>query len=283
MNRNFGEVAGTSVGTIYKTREDLREAGIHMPIQAGISGTIAEGAESIVLSGGYPDDQFSDDYILYTGSGKRDEHTGALIANQEMKGFNLALAKSCDEGLPVRVSRALGARRKRLPTDGYIYEGIFYIENYSQIVGVDGYRIWQFCLIKQSPVESYVHGSTLQKRTATTVQRIVRSTLVANSVKEIYKNECQICNATIKTPAGYYSEGAHIRPLGANHNGDDTLSNILCLCPNHHVMLDYGTIYISGNFTIKNRFDNKIIGKLNVHPSHVINIQNFQYQKEMFG
>jgi len=282
MARKFGEISGTSVGSIYRTREDLRAAGIHMPMQGGISGTEADGAESIVLSGGYPDDEFSDDYILYTGSGERDKHTDVLIADQEMTGFNLALAKSCDDGLPIRVCRALEARRKRLPKGGYIYEGIFYIESYSQIIGVDGYRIWQFSLIRQSNSESYVYENTAHKRITTTVQRLVRNTLISNSVKKMYDYKCQICNTQIKTPAGFYSEGAHVRPLGANHNGDDNESNILCLCPNHHVMLDYGTIYIDESFFVYNRYNSEKIGELKVNSRHPINVKNFLYQKNIF-
>ena len=39
-----------------------------------------------------------------------------------------------------------------------------------------------------------------------------------------------------------YSEAHHIKPLGSPHNGPDTAENIVVLCPNHHVMLDYGVI-----------------------------------------
>ena len=35
-----------------------------------------------------------------------------------------------------------------------------------------------------------------------------------------------------------YAEGAHIRPLGSPHDGPDKLENVLCLCPNHHVLFD---------------------------------------------
>ena len=141
MKRVFGPIEDVVIGSIYKTREELRNVGIHMPLQGGISGSASEGADSIVLSGGYPDDEFNDDSILYTGSGKRDERTGVLTEDQKLIGVNKALAKSCNDGLPIRVVQALGVRRKQLPTQGYRYEGIYYIENYSRITGVDGYKI----------------------------------------------------------------------------------------------------------------------------------------------
>jgi putative restriction endonuclease len=283
MKRDFGPIENVAIGSIYKTREELRNAGIHMPLQGGISGSASEGAESIVLSGGYPDDEFNDDSILYTGSGKRDEHTGLLTEDQKLIGGNRALAKSCDDGLPVRVVQALGVRRKQLPTQGYRYEGIYYIENYSRVTGVDGYKIWQFHLIRQSKAESAVYDTVTHKRVLTSVQRLVRNTLIANTIKKMYEYKCQICGLRIETPSGYYSEGAHIKPLGANHNGADSKSNLLCLCPNHHVMLDYGAIYIDEDFYVFEREDNRKIGRLNVQKSHLIDKQNLIYQREIFN
>lgn len=37
-----------------------------------------------------------------------------------------------------------------------------------------------------------------------------------------------------------YAEAAHIRALGSPHNGPDVIENVLCLCPNHHVLFDNG-------------------------------------------
>ena len=54
-----------------------------------------EGAESVVVSGGYPDDQDSGDEIIYTGQGGRDT-SGKHVKDQELEleRGNLALAKS---------------------------------------------------------------------------------------------------------------------------------------------------------------------------------------------
>lgn len=37
-------------------------------------------------------------------------------------------------------------------------------------------------------------------------------------------------------------DALRLRPLGGPHHGPDTPGNIVVLCPNHHVMLDFGTI-----------------------------------------
>ena len=78
---------------------------MHRPTQSGISGTRAEGADSIVVSGGYEDDEDYGDLIVYTGAGGRDPQTGQQIADQDFTAQNLALVTSEAEGLPVRVTR----------------------------------------------------------------------------------------------------------------------------------------------------------------------------------
>lgn len=77
--RIFGEIAGIPEGTIFESRLELSRAGVHRPTQAGISGTGKEGADSIVLSGGYEDDQDEGNLIVYTGHGGRDPETSQQI------------------------------------------------------------------------------------------------------------------------------------------------------------------------------------------------------------
>jgi predicted restriction endonuclease len=56
----------------------------------------------------------------------------------------------------------------------------------------------------------------------------------------LHEYRCQICGKRIALPdGGFYAEAHHIRPLGSPHNGPDHVGNILCVCPNHHVALDY--------------------------------------------
>ena len=86
-----GDIDGIAEGTVFASRRDLHAAGIHRGLQRGI-GTKGE---SIVLSGGYVDDEDLGDLIIYTGEGGRDVRTGRQIADQTMTGGNLALAQSC--------------------------------------------------------------------------------------------------------------------------------------------------------------------------------------------
>ena len=77
-------------------------------------------------------------------------------------------------------------------------------------------------------------------RIKTTVSRVIRDTALARNVKELYGFRCQLCGHTIQRSDGsFYAEAHHIRPLGSPHDGPDRLDNLLCVCPNHHVELDY--------------------------------------------
>ena len=86
-------------------------------------------------------------------------------------------------------------------------------------------------------------GKMETRRKTTKVERIIRDTNVSNWVKKLYNNCCQICGISIEIQKDeYYSEGHHIIPL--NQCGSDTINNLICVCPNHHVQLDYGAIKI---------------------------------------
>jgi putative restriction endonuclease len=98
----FGEIPGYPEGSQFESREALRQAGLHRHPQAGISGSPDDGADTIIVSGGYPDDRDEDDRILYTA----DKMTGAgQVADQTLTRASLALARSEERGVPVRVIR----------------------------------------------------------------------------------------------------------------------------------------------------------------------------------
>jgi HNH endonuclease len=84
------------------------------------------------------------------------------------------------------------------------------------------------------------------KRVHGTVSRIVRNTIIIKQLKGRYEHSCQVCGAYIFVSGDkFYCEGHHLKPLGQPHNGLDSTSNVLILCPNHHAMFDLGAIAIS--------------------------------------
>lgn len=77
------------------------------------------------------------------------------------------------------------------------------------------------------------------------VNQIIRNIRWAKRIKRLCENRCQICGERIQIGEDeYYSEAHHIQPIGEPHNGPDDINNMLCVCPNHHVMLDYGVIFL---------------------------------------
>ncbi|MDB5239528.1 MAG: hypothetical protein JWP57_153 [Spirosoma sp.] len=86
--RVFGNIPGIPEGSEFENRYFLSNYGIHRPLQAGISGSQTEGADSIVLSGGYEDDEDLGDVIIYTGHGGRSLDTGLQVADQQLVRLN---------------------------------------------------------------------------------------------------------------------------------------------------------------------------------------------------
>jgi hypothetical protein len=83
-------------------------------------------------------------------------------------------------------------------------------------------------------------GNMTPIRIATVTNRIQRDSVLSTQVKQLHAGHCQICGHRIELPDGsFYAEAHHIQPLGAPYHGPDVIANILCVCPNHHVELDY--------------------------------------------
>jgi putative restriction endonuclease len=286
-DRVFGEIAGIPVGASFANREELARSGIHKPTQAGISGSAEDGADSIVLSGGYEDDQDFGRVIIYTGHGGQDPVTRKQIANQELARQNLALAVSMQQGLPVRVVRGFAHRAQFSPDQGYRYDGLFSVESFWHERGASGFKVWRFRLVRRDELPStderesdlaLSQGNSIPARAKTSISRVIRDTELSADLKRLYNFTCQVCGTRLEGPAGPYVEAAHVRPLGRPHNGPDTPDNLICLCPNHHYLFDIGTFGI--------RTDRSLIGisgTLIVHKKHLLNPEHLRYHRLHFG
>lgn len=286
--RIFGDIPGIEPGASFLTRQAVSEAGLHGPWQSGIHGTAREGASSIVVSGGYVDDEDLGNVIIYTGHGGRDAASGRQVRDQSLDDpGNAGLVTSCLESLPVRVIKGASG-------GPYIYEGLFQVADYWSKAGSDGFRVWQFRLEalgsrisfrRDDPVDRPTReapdGTASPTRKTAITQRLVRSTRVVEYIKDLYQNRCQVCGTVLVHPAGKTSEGAHIRALGSPHDGHDATSNVLCLCPNHHTLLDRGGIWISDDLTVYS-YTGELIGSLTVHADHILDLENFAYHRGLW-
>ena len=119
----FGHIPRYPVGSRFESHAELSEAGVHRHRQAGISGSASEGADSIVLSGGYEDDLDNGDEIVYTGHGGRDQETNKQIADQNFSRWNRALAYSSLNGLRFGSLGVPVTTRRILPAPGTVTTG----------------------------------------------------------------------------------------------------------------------------------------------------------------
>ena len=289
----IGQPLGVEVGATFANRAALQDAGVHRAGMAGITGTAATGAESVVVSGGYEDDEDYGNLIIYTGHGGRDPNTGKQIADQlPLSPGNAALITSSLSGADVRVIRGRNPASTYAPTSGFRYDGLFRVESYWTERGKSGYLVCRYRLVSQDvysaalDAETALDGSSAPQgnhqpsRMLAMVQRIIRSSAVVEHVKQLYDFTCQICRTRLPVGAkGGYAEGAHIHPLGKPHRGPDIISNVLCLCPNCHVLFDHGSIKIEDDFLIRGGPTNGDM--LLVQKSHKIDVVFLDYHRKI--
>jgi putative restriction endonuclease len=297
----IGDVPGVHEEQVFADREALAVAGVHRERQAGITGTAARGAESIVLSGGYADIDRGNT-IVYTGHGG--QQAKKQVENQTfLARGNAALKTSMINLAPVRVIRGRGKTKERNahvhnpPPSGYRYDGLYFVDD-CYYEKVDGFRLCRFRLSKASQVdviatpsdallESKEWHSELPAGTknpgkrAFEGSRVVRSVELANEVKALHDHTCQACGNRLEVSGRGYAEGAHIRALGGGHDGPDEPDNMLCLCPNCHVLFDYGALIVEKDYSV---FRNgQLIGKLRMQPEHPIQDEHLEYHRQRYA
>ena len=140
----YGHPGTYRPGDTFRNRIDLSLSGVHRPRRTGVCGTQSLGAESIVLAGQYEEDDFGEDEILYSGNGGRDPKTGHQIMDQVATTGILALLRSIETGLPVRVLRKVPADDGELEV--YRYEGLYQVVGSTYAPGKSGFLVYVFRL-----------------------------------------------------------------------------------------------------------------------------------------
>jgi putative restriction endonuclease len=185
------------------------------------------------------------------------------------------------EGLLIRVVRGSEHRSSFSPATGYRYDGLFRIESYWQERGRDGFLVCRYRLVADRTRDLAVTADAAvgepARRAVTNVQCIVRDTALSREVKRLHDYRCQVCGIRLDCAGGPYAEAAHIRPLGRPHDGPDDLANLLCLCPNHHVLLDNGALGIGDTLKVIG-----LPGTLAVVRGHRIDTRHLAFHRQLW-
>ncbi|XP_074568350.1 histone-lysine N-methyltransferase family member SUVH9-like [Curcuma longa] len=153
-SRIIGCIPGIRVGDVFFYRMELVVIGLHGLIQAGIdfvtAGRSTSGepiATSIVVSGGYEDDDDKGAVLIYTGQGGRERNVAQQRSDQKLHGGNLALERSMNYGIEIRVIR--GIKCNKSPSGMvYFYDGLYKITDCWMDLGKSGFKVYKYKLLR---------------------------------------------------------------------------------------------------------------------------------------
>lgn len=120
-------------------------------------------------------------------------------------------------------------------------------------------------------------------RASMTTYRVIRDSAVTDWVKELHGHRCQACGQRFDSPRGPVAEGAHIRPLGAEHEGPDDVRNVLCLCPTHHALFDRGAFVVADDLSLHSTHVQGLLERLSTHARHEIGVEYLAYHRLTAG
>ncbi|GAV70446.1 SET domain-containing protein/YDG_SRA domain-containing protein/Pre-SET domain-containing protein [Cephalotus follicularis] len=151
--RIVGSIPGVEVGDLFFFRMELCVMGLHGQPQAGIDylpGSQSSNGEpiatSIIVSGGYEDDEDAGDVIIYTGHGGQDKFNRQCM-HQKLEGGNRALERSMHYGIEVRVIRGI-KYEGGVSSKVYVYDGLYKIHDCWFDVGKSGFGVYKYKLVR---------------------------------------------------------------------------------------------------------------------------------------
>ncbi|XP_017699460.2 histone-lysine N-methyltransferase family member SUVH9-like [Phoenix dactylifera] len=172
--RIIGSIPGIEIGDVFFYRVELCVVGLHGQMQAGIdyvpasqTGTGEPIATSIIVSGGYEDDDDRGDVLIYTGHGGREKRDARQSVDQELKAGNLALKHSVDYGIEIRVIR--GSKSDCSPSGKvYVYDGLYKVVDCWNDAGKSGFGVYKYKLVRiegQQMMGSYMLKLAVELKT----------------------------------------------------------------------------------------------------------------------
>ncbi|CAH8331430.1 unnamed protein product [Eruca vesicaria subsp. sativa] len=148
-----GPIPGVEIGDMFLYRLELCVVGLHGQPQAGIDYLTAHRssngepiATSVIVSGGYEDDEDTGEVLVYSGHGGQDKFH-RQCQHQRLESGNLAMERSMHYGIEVRVIR--GVRYDNVVSSKvYVYDGLYRIVEYWFDVGKSGFGVFKFKLVR---------------------------------------------------------------------------------------------------------------------------------------
>ncbi|CAN8247770.1 unnamed protein product [Cochlearia groenlandica] len=148
-----GSIPGIEIGDTFFYRMELCVVGLHGQPQAGIDYLTAHRssngepiATSIIVSGGYEDDEDTGDVLVYTGHGGQDK-LHRQCQHQKLEGGNLAMERSMHYGIEVRVIRGFKYENS-ISSKVYVYDGLYKIVEFWFDVGKSGFGVFKFKVVR---------------------------------------------------------------------------------------------------------------------------------------
>ncbi|GER40495.1 histone-lysine N-methyltransferase [Striga asiatica] len=164
--RVVGHLPGVLIGDVFFFRMELCVVGLHGQPQAGIDYVPASQSQngepiatSIIVSGGYEDDEDAGDVIVYTGHGGQDKNNRQVL-HQRLECGNLALERSMRYGIEIRVIRGFKYEGS-ISGKVYVYDGLYRIVQTWFDIGKSGFGVFKFKLSRISNQPEM--GSTVMK------------------------------------------------------------------------------------------------------------------------
>ncbi len=144
----IGDVPGIPIGRRFYGRCEVAAVGLHNHWLNGISyvadadakkrGQTGCYAVSIIVSGGYEDDEDDGTELVYTGQGGNDLlGKKRQLADQKWERGNAALRGNAAQAIPVRVTRG-NKDDEALYGKVFIYDGLYDVLDAAETVGVSG-------------------------------------------------------------------------------------------------------------------------------------------------
>ena len=134
--------------------------------------------------------------------------------------------------------------------------------------------------LEQEGSDEVVKRQTVQR------QEHRRDRKKAAALKRRYGNTCQFCGTKLQVAGdAFYSEAAHIRGLGEPHRGPDKVSNMLILCPNHHLQFDRGMLSLrkfGATYRIESKMDGDPLHQKLITLNHAVDEACVKYHFDWF-